>query len=156
MRQIDPTIAMTNIATMDDRLATSLAAQRFRATLVGGLCLLAIALSIVGIYGVVSYAVAGRTREIGIRMALGESATRVRGVVIASALRTATIGAVVGVGVAVMASRWLAQFEVGATGLNVPALVAATFLAFAIVAASAFLPARRASRVDPVVALRTE
>ena len=149
-------IAMTNIATMDDRLATSLAAQRFRATLVGGLCLLAIALSIVGIYGVVSYAVAGRTREIGIRMALGESATRVRGVVIASALRTATIGAVVGVGVAVMASRWLAQFEVGATGLNVPALVAATFLAFAIVAASAFLPARRASRVDPVVALRTE
>jgi putative ABC transport system permease protein len=156
MRQLDPTIAMTSIATMDDRLSTSLASQRFRAILVGGLCLLAIVLSIVGIYGVVSYAVAGRTREIGIRMALGESATRVRGVVIASALRTAAVGAVVGIGVAVLASRWLAQFEVGPAGLNLPALIGATVAAFSIVGASAFLPARRASRVDPVEALRME
>jgi putative ABC transport system permease protein len=156
MRQIDPTIAMTSIATMDDRLAESLASQRFRAVLVGGLCLLAVVLSVVGIYGVVSYAVAGRTREIGIRMALGESASRVRRLVLASALRTATIGAVAGVGVAVMASRWLAQFEVGTTGVNLPALLLATVLALGIVAASAFLPARRASRVDPVEALRIE
>ena len=156
MRPIDPTIPMTNIATLDDRLSTSLASQRFRAALVGGLCLLAIALSIVGIYGVVSYAVAGRTREIGIRMALGESQTRVRGVVIAAALRTAVVGAVAGVALAVVINRWLAQFLVGTSGLNVPALLGATVGAFAIVAASAFLPARRASRVDPVEALRME
>jgi ABC-type antimicrobial peptide transport system permease subunit len=89
-------------------------------------------------------------------MALGESGTRVRGVVIASALRTATVGAVAGVVLAVLISRGLAQFLVGVTGLNVPALAGATIGAFAIVAASAFVPARRASRVDPAVALRTE
>lgn len=156
LRGIDRTIAMTNVMTLGDRLSESLAAQRFRAALIGGLCVLAVVLSIVGIYGVVSYAVAGRTREIGIRMALGETAGRVRRVVIAAALRTALIGALVGIVVAIWASRWLAEFVAGAAGLDVGALAGATIGVFAIVAASAFLPARRASRVDPASALRAD
>jgi hypothetical protein len=156
MRAIDPAIAMTNVASMDERLATSLAAQRFRAALVGGLCLLAIALSIVGIYGVVAYAVSGRTREIGIRMALGETAAHVRGTVILSALRTASVGVVVGIVLASWARRWIAELIVGTSGPDAGMLSAAALIAFVIVAISAYLPARRASRIDPASALRAQ
>ena len=141
---------------MSDRLADLLAPQRFRASLIGGLGVLALLLSTLGIYGVVAYAVGRQTREIGVRMALGEEPQRVRRRVVASALRMAGAGVAVGIVLALGASRWLAAFLVGVDARDPRMLVAAAAVLTIVATLAAYIPARRASRIDPLTALRAD
>jgi putative ABC transport system permease protein len=156
LRRIDPTIALTDPATMEQRIQASLGAQRFRAALMATLGVLALALAVIGIYGVVAYSVTRRTREIGIRMALGEAAGDVRRRVVGDALRVAAIGIALGFVLAVGAGKWLTVFLISVSPYDVTLLGTAAAVLTAVVVAAAYGPARRAARVDPVTALRGE
>ena len=156
LREIDPTIALTDVATMDQRIASSLGAERFRAVLMATLGALALALAIVGIYGVVAYSVSRRTREIGIRLALGEASHEVRRRVVIDALRVASVGIVIGLVLALLGGKWLAAFLVGVSPNDARLLAASAVVLAAVVAATAYGPARRAAKVDPMTALRAD
>jgi putative ABC transport system permease protein len=156
LRAIDPTIALTDVATMDARIASSLGAERFRAVLMATLGALALALAIVGIYGVVAYSVSRRTREIGIRMALGEASHDVRRQVVIDALRVASAGLAIGLVLALLGGKWLAAFLVGVSPNDGRLLAATVGVLVAVVAATAYGPARRAAKVDPMTALRAD
>jgi putative ABC transport system permease protein len=156
LRGIDPTIALTDIATMDQRIERSLGAERFRAVLMATLGALALALAVIGIYGVVAYSVSRRTREIGIRMALGEASHDVRRRVVLDAFRGASAGIAIGLGLALASGKWLTVFLVGVSPYDRAMLAVAAGLIAAVVVAAAYGPARRAARVDPMTALRAD
>jgi putative ABC transport system permease protein len=141
---------------MEDYLSRSLATQRFAMRLLGFFAAAALFLAALGLYGVISYSVAQRTREIGIRMALGAERSTVLGMVLGQGLRLAGMGAVVGLAASVAVSRLLRNqlFEAGAFDPLVFAGMAAVLIGAAL--AASYLPARRAVRVDPVVTLRYE
>jgi len=154
--RVDATIALTDPMTMHERIDASLGAQRFRAALMATLGALALALAIIGIYGVVAYTVTRRTREIGIRMALGEAAHEVRRRVVGDTLRVASVGIVAGVALALFAGKWLTVFLVDVSPYDVRLLGGAAVALATVVSAAAYGPARRAARVDPMTALRAE
>jgi putative ABC transport system permease protein len=145
-----------DVATLEQRLAGSVAERRFNLTLLGMFAVLAMVLAGVGLYGVLSYLVTERTREMGIRMALGAERRRILGLVIRQGVVTAAAGAAVGLGTALALGRVLASalFGVTATDPVTFAVIPAVLLAAAVLAS--WLPARRATRVDPGVALRAE
>ena len=128
--------------------------ERMMATLAGGFGLLALSLACVGLYGLLTYSVAQRTKEIGIRIALGATATRVVTMMLTRAARLVLIGVAVGLPAAWAASRWVDSLLFGVTSTD-PAAIGAAIVALAAAAqVAAYLPALRASRVDPLVALR--
>ena len=118
--------------------------------------MLALLLATIGIYGVVASAVVRRTREIGVRMALGEESSRVRRRVVTEAIGMAGAGIAVGVAGAVVAGRWMATFLVGVSPTDVRMLIGAAVMLVFMTIVAAYVPARRASQVDPMVALRSE
>jgi ABC-type antimicrobial peptide transport system permease subunit len=153
VKSINPDVALTDAQTMSARLAESAAPERFRAIVTGTLAALTLLLAIVGLHGVVSYAVTQRTREIGVRLALGQRRMAVVRVVLFDTLRTIAAGAVPGVLASIYAGRWLSSVVmVNADRTAVLSAVVAIFVAAALAAAAG--PAWRASRVDPIVALR--
>jgi putative ABC transport system permease protein len=153
MKAINPDVALTDAETMAARLSESAAPERFRAIVTGTLAGLTLLLAIVGLHGVVSYAVTQRTREIGVRLALGQRPAAVVRVVIVDTLRVIAAGAVPGVLASVYAGRWLSSvITVNADQTAALSGVVVIFLAAALAAAAG--PAWRASRVDPVVLLR--
>jgi putative ABC transport system permease protein len=155
-RQLDPLVLVDAIEPMTELVASSIARPRFFTTLMGVFAALAVALAAIGIYGVMAYAVVRRTREIGIRMALGAGRARVLRLVLGQSLLLTTIGITCGVMGAAAATRYLEGFLFGLTPLD-PTTFAAASLAFAVIATlAALIPARRATRVDPVVVLRAE
>jgi putative ABC transport system permease protein len=154
--QVDATLSINDLSTREARVAASLAPERFRAALGSALGSLALVLATLGLYAVVAYTVLRRTREIGIRMALGENAGRVQRGVLRDALRLGAAGTAIGVMLALGAGGWLSSFLVGVGGRDVGLLAAVSAALLAVAALAAYLPARRASRVDPVVALRGE
>lgn len=156
LSRIDATIPLTGVTTMPERFAMAVAPQRFRAALVGGLGVLALALSTLGIYGVVAAAVGRQTREIGIRMALGEAAMHVQKRVVLNALRTAITGALLGVAGALVVGRGMSDLLVGVSPRDPVVLSAVSVLLMGIASVAAYVPARRASRIDPSIALRGE
>jgi putative ABC transport system permease protein len=156
LRRIDGTIALTDASTMEQRVEASLGPQRFRAALMASLGGLALVLAVIGIYGVVAHTVTRRTREIGIRMALGEAAHEVRRRVVGDALRVASVGIVAGVGLALIAGQSLTVFLVNVSPYDARLLGGAVLVLTAVVSAAAYGPARRAARVDPVTALRAD
>jgi putative ABC transport system permease protein len=154
VKSINPDVALTDAQTMAARLAESAAPARFRAIVTGTLGALTLLLAIVGLHGVVSYAVTQRTREIGVRLALGQRPMAVVRVVLFDTLRTIAAGAVPGVLASVYAGRWLSSVVmVNADRTAALSGVVAIFVAAALAAAAG--PAWRASRVDPIVALRS-
>ena len=156
VRDFDSQINVWAAGTMDDYLAEPLAQPRLSAFLLSGFGLVALLLSAIGLYGLMASAVRERTRDIGVRLALGATPERLRRDVLGNALVVAAVGAVVGLGGALVCSRLLAAllFEVSPTDPATLAGVCILLLGVALMAA--YLPARRATRVDPIVALRTE
>jgi putative ABC transport system permease protein len=152
---IDPNVPVT-FRTMEDRVGGSVADQRFTMVVLGTFAALALILAAVGIYGVVSYAVAQRTREIGIRVALGATPRSVRQQVQRRALAAVAVGAVVGLGVALGLSRLLTAllYDVRPTDPATIVLVVAGLAVTAYVAS--WVPAWRGARVDPLLAIRAE
>jgi len=153
VKSINPDVALTDAATMEARLAESAAPERFRAIVTGTLAGLTLLLAGVGLHGVVSYAVAQRTREIGVRLALGQRPGAVVGVVMGDTLRTVACGAVPGVLAAFYAGRCLSSVVMVNADQTVVLRGVVVILVAAALAAAAG-PAWRASHVDPLVALR--
>jgi len=156
MAAIDPLVPVPDPTTLDREFADSVSEPRFRTILVLGFALVAALLAAVGVYGLVSYTVAQRTREVGIRVALGASGRQVMGPLVRHGLELAGLGLAIGVAGALLASRALSAFlfSVGATDPLTFAGVGALLLAIAM--AATWIPARRALRVDPMHVLRTE
>ncbi|MGH7717374.1 MAG: ADOP family duplicated permease [Gemmatimonadaceae bacterium] len=152
--ELDPTVAIANPRTMTEVVERSMARVSFITTLLSIAAAMALLLSTVGIYGVISYVVAQRRPEIGIRMALGARVSQVSRLVVMESVRLAAIGVVLGLAGAVVVTRVLGSllFEVSPIDPLVLALVALVLLAVAVLAS--FAPARRAASVDPVEAIR--
>jgi predicted permease len=154
---VDPSLPVTNVHTLDEVLARSMSQPRFYMTLLSVFACVALALAAIGIFGVLSYGVAQRTREIGIRMALGAREGAVVALVVRQALVLTIAGVALGLAVAWSVSTSLLTallFSTNPRDLGTFGVVAVILTAVALVAA--FVPARRATRVDPIVALRTE
>jgi len=151
-----PGVPVYSVATMFDNIARNQGQARFNTLLLGLFATLALVLAAIGIYGVLSYSVAQRTHEIGVRMALGASRGNVMRLVMGFGLRVTALGVAVGVAGAVFATRLLATMLFGVKPLDsLSFLVGAVVLVTASLLAS-FVPARRATKVDPMVALRYE
>jgi ABC-type antimicrobial peptide transport system permease subunit len=130
--------------------------RRFPALLVGVFAALAVLLSAIGIYGVLSYLVTQRTREIGVRMALGAQRSSILRLLLGEGMRLAALGIAIGLVVAVGATRLLAGLLFGVLPTDPSVLLAVTGTIAAVTLAACAIPARRATRVDPMVALRYE
>lgn len=156
VQAVDPDQPVFSLRPVADLIATSVSRQRFALVLLWIFSGLALILAVVGTYAVVSYSVAMRTREIGVRMALGASAGRVRRVVFTKAMRLVSVGLLVGT-VASLAIGKIVAAQLHATSSRDPVVLGSIALLLAAVSAVAcFIPARRATRVDPMVALRAE
>ena len=153
---IDPEQPIYDVTTFDRIVADSFGQPRFRATLLGGFGLLALALAAIGIYGVMAYSVAQRTREIGIRMALGAATGDVLGLVLRQAVRLSAVAVAAGLAGSALLSRGLASLLYGIRPIDPATFIGVAVLLVAVASLAAWIPARRATRVDPVVALRNE
>jgi len=153
---VDPSLPVNSVTTLDENLSRNLTQERLIAQLSAFFGLLALLLAAVGLYGVLSYAIARRTNEIGIRMALGASRVQVAGMILRETLTLVVIGTVIGVPVAIGASRLVTSRLYGLKGADPVTLIIAVLVLAIVAVAAAYLPARRASKVDPLVALRYE
>jgi putative ABC transport system permease protein len=153
---IDPNEPVNQIVTMDERLSNSVAQRRFQMLLFGVFAAVALVIAAVGIYGVISYAVSQRTQEIGVRMALGAQAGDVLRMVVWRGMRLTLVGVALGVAAALALTRVMKSllFNVSATDPATFALIALLLAGVAFIASH--IPARRATKVDPLVALRSE
>jgi putative ABC transport system permease protein len=156
VQRVDPDIAVSEVRTMDAVLAESASSRRWTVALLAAFAALALLLALVGIYGVMSWSVEQRTREIGIRVALGAGSAEILAMIIGYGLKLSVLGLAIGIAGAFMLRRLLTGlvFDVSPSDPLIYAGVAALMLLVALLAC--YIPARRASRVDPLVALRWE
>jgi len=154
--EVDASLPIYDVLTLDDRISGALSRPRFNAALVGGFAAAALVLAALGVYGMLSYSVSSRLREIGVRLALGAAPPRIVRFIVAEGLRLACIGVGVGLVAAIAAGRLTRSLVVDVSPTDPRTLAAVTFVMLAVACAAAFLPARRASGVDPIVVLRQE
>jgi predicted permease len=156
VRSMDPNVPIFDVKTMDQRLSESLARRRFAMMALGVFAGFALMLAIVGIYGVISYSVAQRTNELGIRLALGASQFDVLRLVLSSGLRLSLIGIAFGIVLSFAVTRFLSSLLFGVRATDLFTFGALSILLVAVSLLACYLPARRATKVDPLVALRRE
>ncbi len=156
VRRLDADLPVIDVRTLDDVMAATVAEPRFTTLLMTTFAALALVLAAVGIYGVLSYAVGTRTREIGIRMALGAERGAVRRMVLGQGLRLTVAGAVLGLAAAALMARWIESLLYGVAPLDAVTFAAVPAVLLAAALAAIYLPARRATRVDPMRALHHE
>jgi putative ABC transport system permease protein len=156
VREIDPAQPIANAERMEQMLSGLVAQRRFSMTLVGAFAALALTLALIGAYGVTSYLVSQRTREIGIRMALGADPQRVSRLVVRDGMRVAGVGVTLGVVAALFATRFASGLLYGVSPRDPLTLTTVVVTLLVVSALANYLPARRAARVDPLMALRQD
>ena len=156
LAHLDPEQSAGEIRTFDQYLARSIATPRFTAILLGAFAALALLLAGFGLYGVMAYSVAQRSREIGIRIALGAQAADVRSLVVSQAVRLGAAGLTIGVAGALAVTRVLDSLLFGVTASDPLTFAAVSAALVGVLVLAAYLPARRATRVDPIEALRAD
>ena len=155
-RAMDPNVPVYDIKTMEQRLSESLARRRFAMFALGLFALVAMLLAAVGVYGVMSYTVAQRTREIGIRVALGAKTSDVLKLVVAQGMSLAVIGVGTGLAGATLVTRVMASLLFNVSAMDPVTFIAIAFLLTGVALLACYVPARRAMKVDPMIALRYE
>jgi putative ABC transport system permease protein len=153
---VDRGVAVTDVRTMDQLLSESMTPERYRSVLFGALAAVAVLLAAIGIYGVVSYSVAQRTREIGIRAALGATPGKLVRWVVSEGVTLAAIGLALGAGAATGLTRILDAFLFGIERSDAITWLAAATVLGSVAIIGCYIPARRAASVDPIAALRAE
>ena len=156
MRNLDSTLPLYGMKTLKDHMKIPLFPAKMAAGALGSFGVLALILAAVGIYGVMSYVVAGRTREIGLRMALGARTGNVRRLILRQGMSLALIGSAIGLGIAFATTRLLKSVLYGVDATDPTTFVGVTLLLTLVAMLACWIPALRASRVDPMVALRAE
>ena len=156
VNRFDPEVPVRQIVTVPALFRASTATQRFTGALLGGFAAFATILFAGGLFGVLSHAVSQRTREIGVRVAIGADPRRVRWLVVRQGLRAVLIGVVLGLAAAWMSARTLSALLFDITPRDLVTFVAAAGVTILVALVASYLPARRASRLDPTSALRSE
>jgi putative ABC transport system permease protein len=156
IRQMDPNLPVYGLRTLAEHVRQRLDKERGASALLGAFGALALILAALGLYGVMAYAVAQRTREIGIRMALGAARRQVLRLVVGEGLRLAGTGIGIGLVLAVGLTQVIRKFLFGVTPTDIFTFVLVAVIMSVVAAAASLVPARRASRVDPMVSLRSE
>ncbi len=156
LNQLDPDVPMADFATLESHVRDAMAETRFMLALIGSFAFLALILASLGLYGVISYSARQRTREMGVRVAFGAGGPDVLRLVLGQAMAVAGAGVVLGLVVAVAASGVVESLLVGVSKTDPLTYVGVPVLLLAVALAASWVPARRAARVDPVVALRDE
>ena len=154
IHRLDPLLAVTNVRAMDEVVAESQVSRRFNTGVLGAFAAVALGLALLGIYGVLAYAVTERTREIAIRMALGATRENVQRRTLGQALLLAVVGVAAGLGAAAGLTRYLASLLYGVQPLDAVTIAGAVVVLLACSALAAWIPARRAASVEPMEALR--
>jgi putative ABC transport system permease protein len=153
---VNPNLPVANARSLEDILRRSMAQTSFALTMLGIAAGVALLLGIVGIYGVIAYIAAQRTREIGVRMALGAQASDVRRLFMTHGVKLVALGLAVGVGAALALTRLMSTLLFGVQATDPMTYVVVSLVLGAIALVATYLPARRAARIDPIVALRTD
>jgi putative ABC transport system permease protein len=156
IQAIDPDQPVADVRTMEQLIATSVARARFNALLLALFAALALILASVGIYGVMAYAVVQRTREIGIRIALGAQSRDVLKMIVGQGMMLTLIGVGLGLVGAFALTRLMSSLLFGVSATDPLTFAVVSFLLSAVAFLACYIPARRATRVDPMVALRYE
>jgi putative ABC transport system permease protein len=156
IRAVDPTVPVFDVKTMDDQMLVALLPARLAGTLLGAFGLLALLLASVGIYGVMAYSVVQRTREIGVRRALGAQTNNLLRLIVGEGMRLAAIGFAIGLAAAVALTRFVTSLLYGVTPTDPLTFAGALGILTAAALVACYIPALRALRVDPVTALRCE
>jgi putative ABC transport system permease protein len=153
---IDKSLPLYDVTTMDQLLAEQVASRRFNLALLGLFAFLAVVLAAVGVYGVMAYAVAQRTHEIGIRVALGAEQFDVMRPVLGQGIILTALGVSIGFAGALALTRFLSSLLYGVKPTDPLTFIAVALIMTAVALLASFIPARRATKVDPMIALRYE
>ena len=153
---VDPALPIYDAMTLDERIDAAVSRPRFNATLLAAFAGAALLLAAIGVYGMLSYSVSSRMRDIGIRVALGADARRVMSLILGEGLRLAAVGAAIGIAASFAVVRVARGLMADAPGWDARLIGAASLVMLAVAAAAAFVPARRAGAVDPIVVLRND
>ncbi|NUR55240.1 MAG: FtsX-like permease family protein, partial [Acidobacteria bacterium] len=156
VQRLDPTLSLFNVRTLEEQIAQSLQPQRMNVVLLTVFGVLALLLASIGLYGVASYSVSQRTREIGVRMALGASPSSVLGLVLGHGMTLVGIGLVIGLAIAYVTAGFARALVVGVDPHDLSTYVVTAAALGGVAMLASYLPARRATRIDPLIALRTD
>jgi putative ABC transport system permease protein len=156
IRQIDPQVPVYDVAVLTDALSASLGSRRFNMYLLGCFAAIALALACIGLFGVLAYLVSQRTRDIGIRLALGAGRRDVFRLIVGQGMALAAAGAMVGIACAMLAARVMTSLLFSVNPRDPVTFAAVPLLLLIVATLACYLPARRALRVDPLIALRAE
>ena len=156
VHDVDSTIAVSNIRTFDDVLDEDVASRRVGTTLVAAFAAFALLLAVVGIYGVTAYFVAQHVREMGVRIALGAGARDIVGLVVLKGLKLALAGIAIGGAASAMVTRLMSSLLFGVSPIDIATFTIGAALLLGLGLLASYLPARRASGVDPITTLRAD